>query len=66
MPPEFKVSELQAQSLNVHYYSGRLGLQDFVKGLLIGLGKLYQTPVEVELVQSRDEGFDHEIFKVSW
>jgi hypothetical protein len=65
-PPEFSVSDIKENSLNLHYFSKREGLQDFVKGLLISLGKLYQTPVNLRLLQSRDEGNSHEIFKVNW
>ena len=65
-PPEFKVSHVEEQSIHVHYFSKRLGLQDFVAGLLHGLGKMYQTAVTVELISSRDQGADHETFKVSW
>jgi hypothetical protein len=65
-PPEFKVSHLETNSLYVHYFSKRQGLQDFVNGLLRGLSKLYNTPVEILLIQSRNDGSDSEIFKVSW
>jgi hypothetical protein len=65
-PPEFKVSDLQEQSINVHYFSKRHGLKEFVRGLLQGLGKMYGTEVAIELLESRDDGSDHEIFKVSW
>lgn len=65
-PPEFKVSNLDERSIHVHYFSKRLGLEEFVRGLLTGLGKMYNTPLEVELIQSRNEGGDHEVFKVSW
>ncbi|WP_407523036.1 heme NO-binding domain-containing protein [Lacibacter sp. MH-610] len=65
-PPEFMVSDVADRSLHVHYYSKREGLQDFVRGLLQGLGKMYNTPVTIELLQSRDEQADHEIFKVNW
>ena len=65
-PPEFKISDIQEKSLHVHYYSKRLGLQDFVHGLLSGLGKFYGCPVNLELIQSRNAGSDHEVFKVSW
>ena len=65
-PPEFKVSHLEENSIHVHYISKRQGLQEFVRGLLSGLGKLYNTPTNIELIQSRDEGSDHEIFNVSW
>jgi hypothetical protein len=65
-PPEFKVSDITESSTLVHYHSKREGLQDFVKGLLSGLGKMYDTPIAIDLVQSRNEGASHEIFKVSW
>lgn len=65
-PPEFKVSNIEEKSIYIHYFSKRVGLQEFVRGLMSGLGKMYETPVEVELLESRDDGKDHEIFKVSW
>ncbi len=65
-PPEFKVTNAAENSIYVHYFSKRHGLQEFVRGLLSGLGKMYQTDVLVELLESRENGKDHEIFKVSW
>lgn len=65
-PPEFQISDEQEKSIHIHYFSTREGLQGFVLGLLSGLGKMYNTPVEIELLQSRNNGADHEIFKVSW
>lgn len=65
-PPEFKVSEVSEKSLNLHYFSKREGLQDFVRGLIQGLGKMFNTPVDIELLQTRDHGDNHEVFKVSW
>jgi len=65
-PPEFKVSNIKEKSIHVHYFSKRQGLQEFVRGLLSGLGKMYNTPVEIELLQSRNDGSNHEVFKVSW
>jgi hypothetical protein len=65
-PPEFTISNIEEHSLHVHYFSKRNGLQDFVKGLLQGLGKMYNTPVHIELLQSRNQQADHEIFKVTW
>jgi hypothetical protein len=65
-PPEFRVSNEEENSLHIHYISKRVGLQDFVKGLLIGLGKMYNTPANVELIQEKNENNDHEVFKVSW
>lgn len=65
-PPEFKISDLQERSISIHYFSQRVGLQDFVRGLLIGLGKMYHTPVTVTLLESRDAGASHDVFSVVW
>ncbi|MEI7965495.1 MAG: heme NO-binding domain-containing protein [Chitinophagaceae bacterium] len=65
-PPEFKITDVEDNNLCLHYFSKREGLQDFVRGLLIGLGKMYHTPTTIELLQSRNDGSSHEIFKVSW
>lgn len=65
-PPEFKVSDITENTIHVHYHSKREGLQEFVRGLLQGLAILYQTDASIELIQSRDEGSSHEIFKISW
>jgi hypothetical protein len=65
-PPEFKVSDVTDCSIHVHYYSKREGLQEFVRGLLNGLAKMYETKATIEMIQTRDDGSAHEIFKVSW
>jgi len=65
-PPEFKVSNLLENSIHIHYHSKREGLEYFVKGLLSGLGKLFDTSVLIETLESRNEGDHHEVFKVIW
>lgn len=65
-PPEFKVTNVEENSIHVHYHSKREGLQEFVRGLLTGLGKMYEVECGVELIQSRDDGHANEIFKVTW
>ena len=65
-PPEFKVSEVSENSLNLHYFSKREGLQEFVRGLIQGLGIMFKTTVAIELLQTRNLGDSHEIFKISW
>lgn len=65
-PPEFKVSDVTENSIQLHYFSKRQGLQEFVRGLIQGLGKMYDTPVTIELMQTRNEGSSHEIFQISW
>lgn len=63
-PPEFQVKLLEDGSIDVHYHSARPGLHDFVFGLLIGLSKLYETDVEINLVQARPAGDTHEVYNV--
>lgn len=65
-PPEFEIDGIEDQSLVVHYFSKREGLVGFMKGLLSGLGKLFETPVEIAHLFGRENGHDHEAFKVSW
>ena len=65
-PPEFKVSHEEERSIYLHYFSKREGLKDFVRGLIQGLGLLYNTPVKIELLEVRDKGDHHEIFKIIW
>jgi hypothetical protein len=64
--PEFKVSDITENGLCLHYFSKREGLQEFVRGLIQGLGKMFNTPLTLELIQTRDEGSTHEIFKINW
>lgn len=65
-PPEFKVSDVEEKSLHLHYFSKRQGLREFVRGLIQGLGKMYNTPLTIDLLQNRDEGSSHEIYKITW
>lgn len=66
-PPEFQISNIQEKSLYVHYISKRTGLNDFVKGLLVGLGKLYKTPVTITTVDENHSGSSYnETYYLSW
>lgn len=65
-PPEFKITDATDTSVNLHYLSSRIGFQEFVRGLIQGLAKMFDTKVVIELVQSRNDGFSHEIFKITW
>lgn len=66
VPPRFECTDVTEHSLRLHYHSHRQGLTEFVVGLVRGLGLLFDTPVEVELLESRAEGADHDVFAVSW
>ena len=65
-PPEFKITDIKDNSLQVHYYSQREGLKHFVFGLILGLGKMYKVETKIVILESREEGFDHDVFFVEW
>ncbi len=65
-PPEFLVTDIGENSLNLHYHSQREGLQEFVYGLITGLSKMYGVESRISLLQSRNQGSSHEIFNISW
>lgn len=65
-PPEFQVSDEGNNSILVHYYSQRVGLQDFVRGLLQGLSIMFKTQTSIELIDSRSTGNTHDVFKITW
>ena len=65
-PPEFQVSDISENSLLLHYFSKRAGLKEFVRGLLQGLAKMYKSPLDIELISSREDGATHETFKLTW
>ncbi|MEM7411596.1 MAG: heme NO-binding domain-containing protein [Myxococcota bacterium] len=62
VPPSFSVEEADG-ALRVEYRSTRVGLAPMVVGLLEGLGELFDEPVSVEHVQTRDEE-RHDVFVV--
>jgi len=65
-PPEFKVTDIKENSLHLHYFSKRIGLQEFVRGLIQGLAKFYACDIEINLLLSRNENSDHEEFEIKW
>lgn len=65
-PPEFGISDIEDNSLNVHYLSKRDGLKDFVKGLLSGLGKLYETPIIITELEATFNSNNQAILNVTW
>ena len=65
-PPRFRVAEVTANSLQLHYLTQRPGLTPFVVGLLRGLGQMFQTPVSVRVLEAKAHGADHDVFLVGW
>lgn len=64
-PPEFKITDVSTNSLLLHYYSHRAGLKYFVYGLLLGLGKMFNASINIQIINSKDEGHTHDEFKVT-
>lgn len=65
-PPRFECVDVTETGMILHYYSHRPGLQPFVIGLMQGLGKMFNTPVNTEQIEFKDRGADHDVFKISW
>lgn len=65
-PPEFNITDIQNNSLTLHYYSTREGLTEFMNGLLSGLAKIYKVNATIKLISGKTENRDHDIFEISW
>jgi Haem-NO-binding len=65
-PPDLSCTDVNGDSLKLHYRTHREGLGDFVIGLVQGLGALFRTPVSISLIESRAGGADHDVFEVKW
>jgi len=65
-PPHFECTDITPNSLSLHYYSERAGLQSFVIGLMSGLGQMFKTPVKVKQLQFKNQGCSHDVFSVTW
>ena len=63
-PPEFKIERSESGGLLIHYYSIRTGLTDFMHGLVDGLAEMFETKVSTTCIQSKLDGFDHDIFEI--
>jgi hypothetical protein len=65
-PPEFKIKEIGDKNIELHYYSTREGLTDFMHGLISGMGKMYNEIPNIHLKNSRSNGLDHDEFTINW
>lgn len=65
-PPQFRVSAVADDSLQLHYLTQRRGLSAFVGGLLSGLSKLFGDAVEVTQSAYQQQGADHDVFLLRW
>jgi hypothetical protein len=65
-PPSFDCSDMEEESLNLHYHSHREGLAPMVIGLVKGLGAKFDTEVEVTQTVDREQGADHDEFLIKY
>jgi len=65
-PPEFKIMAHEDRKIELHYYSTREGLKDFMHGLISGIAKMYNEIAKIELKKSRADGIDHDEFLIAW
>lgn len=63
-PPSFRCSDVTENSVRLHYESHREGLAPMVVGLLKGLGKRFDTTVDISLEASKDQGHTHDEFLI--
>jgi hypothetical protein len=65
-PPSFECTDMEEDSLKLHYHSSREGLTPMIFGLVKGLGARFETEVEITQTQSRDDGAEHDEFLVKY
>lgn len=65
-PPSFSVTDVRDGQFTLHYHSVREGLFPMIEGLLKGLGRRFDTEVEVAHVRGRADGLDHDEFQVRY
>lgn len=63
-PPEFIVEKIKQNELVVHYFSERNGLTEFLHGLIIGLAKMFNETIEIELIDQKHSEVWHDTFSV--
>lgn len=66
VPTQFRIREVTEHSAEVHFYTLKSGLTDFIEGMLKGLAKIYEVEIEIIKLQTRAEGNSHDIFSVNW
>ena len=65
-PPTFNVTDRAERSLRLHYETHRSGLTPFVVGLLQGLARRFNVPLEIDHDVRRDQGAPHDQFLLTW
>jgi len=66
IPPEFEVKKIEEGKILLQYHSKREGLTMFVYGLMEGIGKMFDHPVLVEIVNEKLKGGSNDSFLLSY
>ena len=64
-PPSFYCTDVTPRSLRLHYRSTRQGLSSLVMGLLKGVGDMFGTDVDVQLLSSGVAQGGEDVFLVT-
>ena len=64
--PQFRAETLESGAIHVHYFSSRSGLAPFVKGVLEGMGAMYDETIAVTQIEDRESGADHDVFLIEF
>jgi Haem-NO-binding len=65
-PPSFDCEHTSDKSMELHYQSTRKGLTPMVIGLLHGLGKRFNTKVNITQTASREKGAAYDSFSIQY
>lgn len=65
-PPAFQCTDVTDGALLLHYRSGRPGLTPLVIGLVKGVGKMFNTAVEITLLSRTATDDNHDVFRVTF
>lgn len=63
--PHFECHLDDAGNTLLHYRSHRAGLAPMVVGLVRGLAKMFNQPVQIEHIVKRDEGNEEDVFRLT-
>lgn len=63
-PPMFRLTDVRADGMSLHYHSERIGFAPMIVGLVEGLGERYGVSVEVRHAVAKGEDSDHDRFDI--
>ncbi|MBB5350890.1 hypothetical protein HNR46_001124 [Haloferula luteola] len=64
--PRFEFEPTGKNQGKLHYITPRHGLTDFIIGIVTGVAKFYGSPCEVQPLELKSDGADHDVLEISW